>query len=98
MITKFFASLAIAVLLACVCLAAAKPVTDDGISDQVRIKLASDPIVKGGALTVDCKQGVVTITGDVATQKQKDKATVLAKKIKGVKQVVNNITIQQKVR
>jgi len=30
------------------------PMTDDGIADQVRIKLANDPIVKGGALEVDC--------------------------------------------
>ena len=33
-----------------VCLAADKPVTDDTITDQVRLKLAGDPEVKGGAL------------------------------------------------
>jgi hypothetical protein len=50
-----------------------RPPTDDEIVDQVRIKLASD-IVQGGALTVDCKNGVVTLTGPVETEKQKARA------------------------
>ena len=39
------------------------PMTDDTITDQVRLKLTSDPDVKGGALQVDVKQGVVTLSG-----------------------------------
>ena len=70
------------------------PVTDDTITDQVRIKLASDPIVKSGALQVDVKQGVVTLSGAVELDKQKDKAEKIAKKVKGVKQVVNNLEIK----
>jgi hyperosmotically inducible protein len=93
MITKIFASLAVLLLLAGVCLSADKPVSDDAIIDQVRLKLSGDQIVKGGALTVDCKSGVVTLSGSVEQQKQRDKAGTLAKKVKGVKQVVNNITV-----
>ena len=70
------------------------PVTDDTITDQVRIKLASDPIVKGGALQVEVKQGVVTLSGAVEQDKQKEKAEKIAKKVKGVKQVVNNLEIK----
>jgi len=77
-----------------VCLAADKQVTDDSISEHVRLRLASDPDVKGGALTVDVKGGVVTLGGTVEAAHQKDKATKLAKKVKGVKQVVNNIEIK----
>ena len=77
-----------------VCLAADKQVTDDAVSDHVRLRLASDPDVKGGALAVDVKDGIVTIGGTVETQHQKDKAGKLAKKVKGVKQVVNNIEIK----
>jgi osmotically-inducible protein OsmY len=80
-------------LLAGLVLAADKPVSDDVIVDQVRVKLASDAIVKGGGLGVDSKGGVVTLTGVVATTKQKDRAAKVAGKVKGVKQVVNNITI-----
>ena len=84
-----------AVLLAAgVCLAADKQVSDDSISDHVRLRLASDPDVKGGALTVDVKAGVVTIGGTVESSHQKDKAAKLAKRVKGVKQVVNNIDIK----
>lgn len=78
-----------------VCLAADKPISDDHIIDQVRIRLSGDAEVKGGALVVDSKQGVVTLTGTVETSRQKDKATKLTKKVKGVKQVINNIEIKK---
>jgi len=87
----------IAVLLvAGLCLAADQKTSDDAISDFVRLKLASDPEVKGGALDAVSKEGVVTLTGVVETQHQKDKATKLAKKVKGVKNVVNNITLKER--
>lgn len=93
--SKICAALAILFLLAGVCLAADKPISDDLIVDQVRIKLSADAEVKGGALTVESKQGVVTLGGSVESQRQKDKAAKLTKKIKGVKQVVNNIEIKK---
>ena len=92
---KISAVLSILFLLVSVCLAADKPISDDLIVDQVRIKLSADAEVKGGALVVDCKQGVVTLSGTVETYRQKDKATKLTKKVKGVKQVVNNIEIKK---
>jgi osmotically-inducible protein OsmY len=93
--SKICAVLAILFLLASVCLAADKPISDDLIIDQVRIKLSADAEVKGGALGVDCKQGVVTLSGSVESPRQKDKAAKLTKKIKGVKQVINNIEIKK---
>ncbi len=79
-------------------LAAEKNVSDDGIYDNVRRRLASDPIVKGGGLQVDVKAGVVTLRGTVEEQKQKDKATKLAKKVAGVKSVVNEMTVVQRTK
>ncbi|HUA58270.1 MAG TPA: BON domain-containing protein [Verrucomicrobiae bacterium] len=93
MIAKLLASLLAVTLLAAICLAAGKPISDGVISDQVMIKLSSDPVVKGGGLHADVKDGVVTLTGSVAEQKQKDKAGKIAKGVKGVKQVINNITV-----
>jgi hypothetical protein len=69
------------------------PVTDDTITDRVRLKLASDPVVKGGALDVSVREGLVTLRGKVGTEKQKSKAEKLAKKVKGVKSVVNEVVI-----
>ena len=97
MITRILSSLLLAFLLGGVCLAADKPaLSDDAIVDQVRIKLAADPDVKGGAMQVDCKNGVVTIAGQADTSKAKDKAAKLAKRVKGVKQVVNNLVVGDK--
>lgn len=42
---------------------------DDRIYDQVRLKLASNPDVKGGAIEVDVAAGVVTLKGKVRTEK-----------------------------
>ena len=77
-----------------VCLSKSAQVTDDAIYDQVRIRLASDALVKGGALKVDVKEGVVTLGGAVEMQKQKERAEKITRKVKGVKHVVNNIVIR----
>lgn len=66
---------------------------DDRISDQVRMRLATDADVKGGALDVSVKDGVVTIKGRVDTEKGKNRATKLAKKVKGVKDVDNELIV-----
>jgi osmotically-inducible protein OsmY len=75
--------------------AASKPVTDDFISDTVRQKLAADSLVKGGAIDVEVKEGTVTLKGKVQEQKQKEKAERIAKKVSGVKIVVNEIKIEK---
>lgn len=72
-----------------------KPTTDDYITDSVRQKLAADTYVKGGGLEVAVKDGVVTLTGKVAEPHQKDKAGALAKKVHGVRSVVNNIKVEK---
>ena len=74
-------------------LAADKPTDDNYIYDSVREKLASDSVVKGGAIDVDVKDGVVTLKGKVQEAKQKSKAESLAKKVKGVKSVINQLQV-----
>jgi osmotically-inducible protein OsmY len=73
--------------------AAAKPVSDDFISDTIMQKLAADPVVKGGAIKVDVKDGSVTLSGKVEEMKQKNKAEKIAKKVDGVKSVTNDIQL-----
>lgn len=91
---KFCLTITAALVLAVSSPAADKPAkSDDHIVDSVRLKLVNDPDVKGGALQVEAKDGVVTITGRVATQKARDKAERLAKKVKGVSKVENQITV-----
>jgi len=70
-----------------------KPVTDDIINDQVRVKLASDSEIGGMAIDVDVHQGVVTLKGKVRTDKMRSKAEKVAKKVKGVTSVNNQLAV-----
>jgi len=71
---------------------AQQPVSDDFIVDSVRVVLAANTVVKGGAIEVDVLDGVVTLAGKVPTARTKAKAGSLARKVKGVKSVRNNLT------
>jgi osmotically-inducible protein OsmY len=73
--------------------ASQKSSEDDQIDYKVRNRLVGDADVKGGALEVSVKDGVVTIKGRVDTEKGKSKATKLAKKVKGVKEVQNLLEV-----
>ena len=66
---------------------------DDRISDDVRQRLASNPDVRGAALDVTVKDGVVTIKGRVHTEKGRKKATEITKKVKGVFNVDNQLKL-----
>ena len=68
-------------------------VSDDAISDNVRQRLASDADVRGAALDVTVKSGIVTIKGRVHTEKGRKKATELTKKVKGVVNVDNQLKL-----
>ncbi len=76
---------------------AQKTASDDAIYDQVRQRLANDRDVKGGGIQVDVKAGVVTLSGTVREERQKSKAERVARKVKGVKQVVNNLKVEMPV-
>ena len=95
--TRALISFLLCLLLVGAAVAADKArVSDDAIYDNVRRRLASDQIVKGGALKVDVKDGVVTLNGMVEQEKQKERAAKLAKKIAGVKSVNNELQIGRK--
>ena len=74
-------------------ISAQKNVTDDTIVDQVRVKLADDSEVGGQRIDVDAHQGAVILKGKVRNDKQKSKAEKIAKKVKGVSSVVNQLVI-----
>jgi hyperosmotically inducible protein len=74
-------------------LAQKKALTDDIINDQVRVKLANDSEIGGMAIEVDVHGGVVTLKGKVRTDKMRSKAEKVAKKVKGVTSVTNQITV-----
>jgi hyperosmotically inducible periplasmic protein len=70
-----------------------KAVTDDVINDQVRVKLASDSEIGGMPIEVDVHNGVVILKGKVRNDKMRSKAERVAKKVKGVTSVTNQIVV-----
>jgi osmotically-inducible protein OsmY len=95
MIPRILAAFLALMLAAGVCFSADKA-SDDLIRDRVMLRVGSDPDAKVGNLDVESKAGVITLTGTVETTAQKNKAGALAKKVKGVKQVINNITLRER--
>jgi osmotically-inducible protein OsmY len=70
-----------------------KNTSDDKIYDSVRQKLANDPDVKGADLEVAVKNGVVTMKGTVTDEHAREKAEKIAKKVKGVTRVENQLKV-----
>ena len=68
-------------------------VDDVGISAKVKGSLAADTETSAIKIGVDTTNGTVTLSGVVPTEREKAKAAQVAQKTEGVKQVVNNITI-----
>lgn len=67
--------------------------SDDRIYDEVRRRLALDVDINGGGLEVVVKNGAVILRGRVHTNKAKDKAEKLTKKVKGVVSVNNQLKL-----
>ncbi len=93
MLTRLLAVLLLLTFAVPLLVAQQKGTSDDTIFDNVRQKLASDADVRGAALDVTVKEGVVTIKGRVHTEKGRKKATDLAMKVKGVKSVDNQLKL-----
>ena len=74
--------------------AAGKEISDDVLYDRVRIELANDRVVKGGRIQVEVRAGVVELTGKVKTDRARQKAERVARKVKGVKNVINKLTLE----
>lgn len=91
--TKTLVSFLLILALAAGAWAAEKHFSDDQLYDMVRRKLADDQVVKGGAMEVEVKDGVVTLRGKVEYDQQKVKAEKVARKVSGVKRVDNQLVV-----
>lgn len=65
----------------------AEPVTDSWITTKVKADLLASSNVPGTEVKVETVNGVVSLSGTVATKAEHDKAITTAKGIKGVKSV-----------
>jgi hyperosmotically inducible protein len=71
----------------------ADAVSDATLTAAVKTKLLADPKVRGLKIDVDTKNGMVTLTGTVRSQAEKDEAMRLARETENVKNVTDRITV-----
>jgi osmotically-inducible protein OsmY len=69
-------------------------VDDATISTKVRESYVADPVIKSMEVHVETLQGVVELSGFVDTRKQEDRAVALARKVKGVQSVQDNLIVR----
>ena len=70
-------------------------IDDHGTSSHVKAALEADPQYKYADVNVVTFKGVVQLSGFVNTKDQKNRAGDLARKVAGVKDVENNITVKE---
>src|SRR6267378_1423791 len=66
---------------------------DSQIISTIQGKLYADPSIQSKQISVDAAQGVVTLSGTVATDVERTQASAAAASVPGVKTVVNNIVV-----
>jgi hyperosmotically inducible protein len=69
-------------------------IDDAAITASVKTGLAKDPDLSALKIEVDTKSGVVTLMGPAPTGVAKDRATDIAKAVKGVTSVSNKLAVK----
>lgn len=69
-------------------------VDDSWITTKVKSEMIASHDVKAHNINVETSKGVVTLTGTAETWQESDKAAQIARGIKGVKSVENDIRVQ----
>jgi len=71
----------------------ASAASDTWVTTKVKAKLVNEKSLKGTKIDVTTTGGIVTLSGTVTSEAQKSRAVVLAKGIKGVKDVDDKTTV-----
>lgn len=83
----------IALMGVCV-LAVACAQTDSGVTAKVKSKLTTDDTVKAAQVDVDTKDKVVTLSGTVESDMERQRAIEIARNTEGVRDVIDNISVR----
>jgi hyperosmotically inducible protein len=73
---------------------AAASIDDGTVTVKVKSAIMTDPALKPLQISVETKDGVVTLAGAVDSQELKERAAQIAQSVSGVKSVVDNLTIK----
>jgi osmotically-inducible protein OsmY len=69
-------------------------VDDATITTTVKAKFVEDKTVDAGAIKVETLNGTVSLSGFAKSSAEKAQAEYLARNTKGVRQVLNNLTVR----
>jgi hypothetical protein len=72
---------------------AQRALTAAGLTAKIKSKMALDDSIDAAAIDVDTDGSVVTLTGRVDTQAEKDRALQLARETEGVTSVVDRLRV-----
>jgi len=73
---------------------AEQALNDGALTAKIKSKMALDDTVKALSIDVDSKDGVVTLSGTVGSQAERDKAVELARDTAGVTRVTDRLVIR----
>src|SRR6266516_204925 len=85
--------MALLIAVVTVAVACAKPVNDNQVSSNIQSRLPSDSGLQGKQLAVQSEKGVVTLSGTVDNDAQREAAAKYAGSEPGVKTVINNLQV-----
>ncbi|HEU4345086.1 MAG TPA: BON domain-containing protein [Candidatus Binatia bacterium] len=71
-------------------------IDDTNLTATVKTQLAREKLSSLTRIEVDTVRGVVSLNGVVESAEQKARAEQIARKVSGVKDVVNNLQVQQR--
>lgn len=69
-------------------------VDDARVTTEVKAKFASDPAVAATSIGVETLNGTVQLSGFAKSQSEKDRAVALARQVKGVQAIKNDIVVR----
>ena len=69
-------------------------IDDSAITTKVKAAFVKDKEISVFDIAVKTDQGVVSLSGTVKTKQQADRVVALARRVQGVKEVQNNVTVQ----
>ena len=69
-------------------------IDDTAITTSVKAKLAAEQISTVTRIDVDTNQGVVALNGTVQSAEMRARAEQIARQVKGVRDVINNLRVQ----
>ena len=67
--------------------------TDASITAAVKMKMADDPVVGAMGIDVDTSDGQVTLTGNVKSEAEREKAVAIAASVDGVTRVRSRLVV-----